>query len=104
MKALGATGKIEIGAAAHHRRHRERRRWSRITKAPMFTEELAEGTQTSQRSLIERFRGEHGDKRLRMLERRHVQAYISSLESRSGSAQYAARVEALSQILHRLPA
>ena len=47
----------------------------------MFTVELGDGTKKGQRSLIERFRGEHGDKRLRMLERRHVQAYISSLKS-----------------------
>jgi intergrase/recombinase len=46
-----------------------------------FKSELGEGTQLSQRSLVERFRTEHGDKRLRKLERRHMQAYISSLQS-----------------------
>ncbi len=46
-----------------------------------FKSELGEGTQSSQRSLLERFRTEHGDKRLRKLERRHMQAYISSLQS-----------------------
>jgi hypothetical protein len=46
-----------------------------------FTVELGGGTKKGQRSLIERFRSEHGDKRLRMLERRHVQAYVSSLKS-----------------------
>jgi integrase len=79
-KALDQTGKIEIGAArtivgtvnacvvAYY-------------KSPDFARDISKGTQTSQRSLIERFRGEHGDKRLRMLERRHVQAYINCLES-----------------------
>jgi integrase len=46
-----------------------------------FKSELGEGTKSSQRSLLERFRVEHGDKRLRKLERRHMQAYISSLPS-----------------------
>jgi integrase len=46
-----------------------------------FKSELGEGTQSSQRSLVERFRTKHGDKRLRKLERRHMQAYISSLQS-----------------------
>ncbi|MGY2909700.1 hypothetical protein [Bradyrhizobium sp. URHC0002] len=46
-----------------------------------FKSELGEGTQSSQRSLVERFRTEHGDKRLRKLERRHMQAYISNLQS-----------------------
>jgi len=46
-----------------------------------FKSELGEGSQSSQRSLVERFRTEHGDKRLRKLERRHMQAYISSLQS-----------------------
>ena len=50
-------------------------------QSSMFTVELGDGTKKGQRSLIERFRNEHGDKRLRMLERRHLQAYISSLKS-----------------------
>jgi integrase len=44
-----------------------------------FTHDLGEGTQGARRNLLERFRAEHGDKRLRKLEPRHVQAYISSL-------------------------
>jgi integrase len=50
-------------------------------QSTVFCGELAKGTQGPARSLIERFRGEHGDKRIRMLERRHLQAYISSLGS-----------------------
>ena len=46
-----------------------------------FKCELGEGSKAGQRSLVERFRTEHGDKRLRKLERRHLQAYISSLRS-----------------------
>jgi integrase len=46
-----------------------------------FAVELAKGTQGPQRSLIERFRSEHGDKRIRLLERKHLQAYISALTS-----------------------
>ena len=52
-------------------------------KSGAFTKELGESTQSSQRSLVERFRAEHGDKRLRKLERRHMQTYISSLQSQS---------------------
>jgi integrase len=48
-----------------------------------FTRELAASSQISQRSLMERFRAEHGDKRIAKLERRHVQAYISNLGSPS---------------------
>jgi integrase len=46
-----------------------------------FTHDLAEGTRIARRNLLERFRNEHGDKRLKMLEPRHVQAYISSLKT-----------------------
>jgi integrase len=46
-----------------------------------FSRELAASSQISQRSLMERFRTEHGDKRIAKLERRHVQAYISNLGS-----------------------
>lgn len=47
----------------------------------VFTRELAASSQVSQRSLMERFRTEHGDKRIAKLERRHVQAYVSALGS-----------------------
>jgi integrase len=46
-----------------------------------FTHDLAEGTRIARRNLLERFRNEHGDKRIKMLEPRHVQAYISSLKT-----------------------
>jgi hypothetical protein len=39
---------------------------------------------TGQRSLVERFRTEHGEKRLGKLERHHMQTYISSLQSPAG--------------------
>lgn len=50
-------------------------------QSTVFTRELAASSQLSQRSLMERFRTEHGDKRIAKLERRHVQAYISDLGS-----------------------
>jgi integrase len=46
-----------------------------------FTHDLGEGTRAARRNLLERFRGEHGAKRLRQLEPRHVQAYITSLKT-----------------------
>ena len=45
----------------------------------------------AQRSLMERFRTEHGDKRIGKLERRHVQAYVSDLARRRSSATCCAR-------------
>jgi integrase len=42
---------------------------------------LGQGSHAGVRSLIERFRAEHGTKRLRKLEAVHLQAYISGLQS-----------------------
>lgn len=50
-------------------------------QSTVFIRQLAASSQISQRSLMERFRTEHGDKRIAKLERRHVQAYISDLGS-----------------------
>jgi integrase len=44
-----------------------------------FKSDLGQSTQGARRNLLERFRVEHGQKRLTMLERRHVQAYIDAL-------------------------
>jgi integrase len=45
-----------------------------------WNNDLGASTKVARRNLLERFRNEHGDKRLKKLERRHVQAYISSLD------------------------
>ena len=44
-----------------------------------FKNDLGQNTQGARRNLLERFRVEHEHKRLKMLERRHVQAYIYAL-------------------------
>jgi integrase len=44
-----------------------------------FKNDLGQSTQGARRNLLERFRVEHGHKRVKMLERRHVQAYINAL-------------------------
>jgi hypothetical protein len=41
-------------------------------KHPMFTEALAPATQTMRPNVLERFRAEHGDKRLSLLQRIHI--------------------------------
>jgi integrase len=46
-----------------------------------FTEGLAKSTQGPRRALLERFRKERGDRPLRELQHRHVQAIISKLTS-----------------------
>jgi integrase len=37
-----------------------------------FRDELAPGTQAERRNILERFREQHGDKRIAMLERKHI--------------------------------
>jgi integrase len=44
-----------------------------------FKNDLGQSTQGARRNLLERFRVEHGHKRVKLLERRHVQAYINAL-------------------------
>ena len=48
-------------------------------QSTVFKNDLGQSTQGARRNLLERFRVEHGHKRLKMLERRHVQAYIDAL-------------------------
>ena len=78
--ALAQPDKIEIGAA-RTKPGSLNAAVVRYYESTEFTKELAEGTQKSQRSHIERFRRRNGDKPLRRLERKHVQDYISRLES-----------------------
>ena len=78
--AFAQPDKIEIGAA-RTKPGSLNAAVVRYYESTVFTKELAEGTQKSQRSHIERFRRGNGDKSLRQLERRHVQENISRLES-----------------------
>jgi hypothetical protein len=42
-----------------------------------FTEGLAESTRTSRRAILERFRNEHGDKRIALLHKSALQAILN---------------------------
>jgi integrase len=79
-RAIAQTGKVEIGAA-RTKTGSLNAAVVRYYESTGFTKELAKGTQKSQRSHIERFRHGNGDKLLRQLEHRHLQGYISRLES-----------------------
>jgi hypothetical protein len=50
-------------------------------QSSVFTEGLAKSTQGPRRALLERFRKERGDRPLRELQHKHVQAIISKLSS-----------------------
>jgi integrase len=52
-------------------------------RSTAFTSGLANGSQSSRRNLLERFRTEFGQVRLKSVERRHVQRYISLLKTPS---------------------
>jgi integrase len=54
-------------------------------KAPEFTG-LAESTQTTYRNQLERFRAEHGDKPVSLLQRGHIKAIIGGMASTPAAA------------------
>jgi integrase len=55
----------------------------RYYESTAFLRELAKSTQGPQRSLLERWRKDHGKLPLRPLQQRHIQGFISKLESPS---------------------
>lgn len=57
----------------------------RYYAAPEFTG-LAESTKATYRNQLDRFRDKHGDKRVRLIERRHIKAIIGGMSDRPGAA------------------
>jgi integrase len=51
-----------------------------------FMNLLAEGTRRRRRQILERFRAEHGDKRVSKLERRHIEAMLAGMSATPGMA------------------
>jgi site-specific recombinase XerD len=51
-------------------------------KSTEFTQDLGEGTQKARRSIIERFRAQHGEKRVAKIERDHVVAMMAAIGRR----------------------
>jgi site-specific recombinase XerD len=49
--------------------------------------DLADATQRLRRGILERFREEHGDKRIALIERKHVQALIDAKAATPGAAR-----------------
>jgi hypothetical protein len=70
-------GSVNAGLAAYY-------------TATAFTHDLAATTQAMRRRLLERFRTEHGNKTLRHLERRHVQAYLGQMDTPAAQQQHVA--------------
>jgi integrase len=65
-----AAGTVDAGLVVYYR-------------STAFSSGLASGTQSARRNLLERFRAEFGQARLKSVERRHVQRYISLLKTPS---------------------
>ena len=58
-------------------------RWSSYYESATFLQGLAKSTQGPQRSLLERWRKDHGELPLKPLQSRHIQGFISKLGSPS---------------------
>lgn len=79
-----AAPKIEIGAA-RIKRGTVSDLLNRYYRAPEFLG-LAESTKATYRNQLERFRTEHGDKPVHLIERRHIKSIIGKMADRPGAA------------------